>query len=437
MRCAARHKRRTPILVHAASLLALAFAAPSPAAETVYDPHPLRTLARGPLLRLLDDPQIVQLLKFDDAEKKAFEKFAKKVAEKQAEAFKAVGGQGQASAELRLGQDMPLRAASLQADFAKLFGVERLRKLFGISFSVWGPSTFLAPGADQVFELTVEQSRRLEAAVAHSTDAEGKLREKGSPAATALAEVQSDLDRKLLSILTPAQRRRYDELAGKPLHFKPNLTVEGEEDRERELVARKQNVRIALDPGRALRILEIEDFVDQLRLKPEARRSLESFVVQRAKEERELAVIKADESESATERSKKLAALERRLEEGLAERIGAEKMQRYREVLLQVRGAAGAFAPPHAAMLGVDPAMKQTALQRAQAAMEEMVRKASESGAEPDASPAATLDFRNRMETAMFATLSKDQRKKFAELCGKPVDPATLARIKRKAFGRQ
>jgi hypothetical protein len=88
-------------------------------------------------------------------------------------------------------------------------------------------------------------------------------------------------------------------------------------------------------------------------------------------------------------------------------------------------------------MLGVDPAMKQTALQRAQAAMEEMVRKASESGAEPDASPAATLDFRNRMETAMFATLSKDQRKKFAELCGKPVDPATLARIKRKAFGRQ
>jgi hypothetical protein len=411
--------------------------APATPSETASDPHPLRTLARGPILRLLDDPQIRALLKFTDTEKKAYEKFEKKVAEKQAEVFKSVGGQGLASAEIRLGQEMPVRAASLQADFARQFGVERLRKLFGVSFSVWGPSTFLAPGADQIFELSSEQLRRLEAAVARSTDAEGKLREKGTPTAATLADVRGDLDRRLIAILTPAQRRRYDELAGKPLHFKPNLEVAGEEDRERELVARKQNVRLALDSGRAIRLLQIEDFVDQLRLKLEVRRGLESFVTQLAKEERELSVIKSDDSESASQRAGKLARLDRQLDEGLAERLGTEKMQRYREVLLQVRGAAGAFAAPHAELIGVDPAARQAALQRAQVAMEEMFRKAAESGTEPDAGPAAALDFRNHMEEAMFAALTRDQRKKFAGLCGKPVDPATLARIKRKAFGRQ
>jgi hypothetical protein len=410
------------------SVAALAVLMASPADRYFQDPHPFRTLFRGPVLRLLDDPQTRLSLGLNSQQSAKLVEFTRDLDRQQDELFSRTEEDLNQRLEL-LRSPMEARQKKLIAQFERDVGQAAKRKLIGFALHFWGEMAPFAVGVAEELGVTKAQRTAAEAVVKRFETKRLEIStDKAKPEDFEI--VSQALEHDLAKLVTSEQRRKRDELAGNKPTWAPELFVEKEAARE-ERENRPPVKQLYRDPRRMLRLLHIDDALDLLKIQGEDRRQLLKFVKEAAKEEDSLAMLKKKDEDTLRLRTDKLASFDERIHKELAERLGPKKWDRALQLRLQLMGPGAAFGVAVRKELGIPDAQFQQAIKQLQEATDKRHHE--------DERVTDEVELRKRQakrqqefDALLLGALTGDQRKKWTELLGEPFDKNALSRISRR-----
>jgi len=307
---------------------ALVFFSAGPADLYFQDPHPFRTLYRGPVVRLLDDNQTRLSLGLNSQQSAKLVEFMRELDRKQDEFFAKSEDDLQRRIEM-LKAGMEERQRRLLSEFERSVGQSARRKLAGHTIHFWGELAPFAVGVAEELGVTRSQRSAAEAAVTRFEKKRTELSQ-SQPRPEDLDLVGKALSHELEKLITPEQRRERDLIAGPKPTWAPDLYVEKEAARQ-ERENRPPSQEIHRDPRRLLRLVQIDDVLDEIKVKGEDRRQLLRWSKEKLDDERTLAVLKKEDADTLQLRADKLASFDERVEKALAERLGSAKFERLQQ----------------------------------------------------------------------------------------------------------
>ena len=410
------------------AVAAFAVLAASTADRYFQDPHPLRTMFRGPVLRLLDDPQTRLSLGLSSQQSSKLVEFTRELDRQQDELFSRTENDIPKRLEV-LRTSMEARQRKLIAEFERDVGQAAKRKLMGHAIHFWGEMANFAVGiADEIGVTKAQRSAAEAAAKRFETKRTELANDKAKEEDFEI--VSQALEHDLAKLVTSEQRRKRDELAGPKPTWAPELFVEKEAARD-ERENRPPIKQIYRDRLRMLRLLQIDDALDLLKIQGEKRRELLKWVKEAAKEEDDLSTLKKRDEDTFQQRTDKLATFDERIHKELAERLGPEKWERAKQLRLQLMGPGGAFGIAVRKELGIPDAQFQQAIKQLQEATDKRHRE--------DEGVTDEVELRKRqakrqqeLDALLLGALTGDQRKKWTDLLGEPFDKNALSRISRR-----
>jgi hypothetical protein len=410
------------------SVVIFAFVSAGPADLYFQDAHPFRTLYRGPVVRLLDDSTTRLNLGLNSQQSSKLVEFMRDLDRKQDEAFSKTEDDLQRRIEmLKSGRDERQRRFLLELERA--IGEGARRKLVGNAIHFWGDLAPFVVGVAE--ELGVSRAQR-SAADDAVTRFERKRDElaRTQPRPEDMQLVTKALDHELKKLVTPEQRRKAERLAGPKPNWTPDLYVEREAARQ-ERENRPPTQEIHRDSRRLLRLVQIDDVLDEIKLKGEDRRKLLRWAKEKTEEEDSLAVLKKEDADTLELRAAKIASFDERVEKALAERLGNSKFERLQQIRWQLGGAGAVFGESLRKELGIGGGQFQSVVARLNQSVEKAIAE--------DADVTDELELHRRrakrqqeLDDVMLESLTEEQRKKWRRLQGEPLDKATLNRISRR-----
>lgn len=410
------------------SLLALVFASAGPADLYFQDPHPFRTLFRGPVIRLLDDSQTRLTLGLNSQQSAKLVEFMRELDRKQDEFFKKTEDDLHLRNEqLRSGSEE--RQRKLLGEFERAVGDSARRKLVGQTIHFWGELAPFAVGVSEEIGVSRAQRTAAEQAVMRFERKRSELA-KTQPKPEDLQLVTKALEHDLAKLLTPEQQRKKEQYAGPKPDWAPDLYVEKEAARQ-ERENRPPTQEIHRDPRRLLRLVQIDDVLDEIKLKGEDRRQLLRWMKDKIDEERSLAVLKKEDVDTIQIRAAKLASFDERMEKALAERLGASKFERLQQIRWQLGGVGAVFGESLRKEIGVSDGQFHSVIARLHATVEKAQTEDAGVSDESELNKRRTKR-QQELDDVMTESLSAEQRKKWNRLLGEPVEKSVLRRISRR-----
>jgi len=396
--------------------------------EYFQDPHPLRTLYRGPVLRLLDDPQTRLTLGLNSQQSANLIEFQRDLDKKQDEFFtKTESDHGRRFDQLKSGMDE--RQKRFLADFEKAVGESARRKLTGKALHFWGDLAPFAVGVAEELGVSRSQRSAAEAAVERFARKRNDVARAGGKPDEFDILVKA-LSHDLANLLTPEQRRKRDALAGPKPNWAPELYVESEAARQ-ERENRPPTQEVFRDSRRLLKLVQVDDVLDVLKFKPEDRRQIVRWAREKSEEEKELAILKKEDADTTRTRAAKLASFDERVEKGLAEWLGPVKFERLKQIRWQLGGAGAVFGDAVRKEVGINDQQFHGVIARLHATIEKAQAEDSSVSDESEMHK-RRAKRQQELDDVLDRSLSEDQRKKWRQLQGEPLDKATLHRIARR-----
>lgn len=392
------------------------------------DPHPIRTMYRGPVLRLLDDPQTRLTLELDSKQSANLVEFLRELDRRQEELFAKTEDDLHARLEA-LRSKTEERQRSLLAEFERGVGAAAKRKLLGRAVHIWGDLAPFAVGVADEIGVTKDQRSKAEAAIRRSERQRGELsKENVKPEDFELVgkALSHDLDK----LLTPEQKKKRDELAGPKPDWEPQLYVEKEAARE-ERESRPPATHLHRDPKRFSKLLQIEEALDLLKITGDKRREVSRWVRRKSAEDDELAILKKKDADTVRTRMDKLTAFDEAAEKELSELLGSEKWERAQQLRRQLAGVGAAFGVKLRKEIGVNDAQLHSTIEK--------LHQATERANAEDQNVADEAELRKRQtkrqqefDALLLGSLTEDQRIKWRKSLGEPFDKNALSRISRR-----
>jgi len=410
------------------SVLAFAFFSAGPADLYFQDPHPFRTLYRGPVVRLLDDSTTRLNLGLNSQQSAKLVEFLRDLDRKQDEFFSKTEDDLQRRVELlKTGLDERQRRFLLELERA--IGEAGRRKLVGNAIHFWGDLAPFVIGVAEELGVSRAQRSAADDAVTHFERKRDELA-RTQPKPEDMQLVTKALDHELTKLVTPEQRRKAERLAGPKPNWAADLYVEREAARQ-ERENRPPTQEIHRNPQRLLRLVQIDDVLDEIKLKGEDRRKLLRWAKEKTEEEDSLAVLKKEDADTIELRAAKIASFDERVEKALAERLGNSKFERLQQIRWQIGGVGAVFGESLRKELGIGGGQFQSVIGRLNQSVEKAIAEDADVNDEGELHK-RRAKRQQELDDVMFGSLSEEQRKKWRRLQGEPIDKATLNRISRR-----
>jgi len=410
------------------NVVAFVFISAGPADLYFQDPHPFRTLFRGPVVRLLDDSKTRLSLGLNSQQSSRLVEYLRDLDRKQDEFFSKTEDDLQRRLEL-LKSGVDERQRRFFAEMERAIGDAARRKLVGYAVHFWGDLAPFAIGVSEELGVSRAQRSAADSAVARFERKRAEL-SRSQPRPEDLELVTKALAHELAKLVTPEQRKKSEQLAGPKPTWAPDLYVEKEAARQ-ERENRPPTQEIHRDTRRFLRLVQIDDVLDEIKLQGESRRQLLRWVKDKIGEEDALALLRREDADTIEMRAGKIAAFDERTEKALAERLGASKFERLKQIRWQLGGPGAVFGDAMRNELGINGGQFQGVVAR----LNQTVEKALAD----DANITDEVELYKRrakrqqeLDDVMLGSLTEEQRKKWRRLQGEPLDRSTLNRIARR-----